>query len=155
MHQRSLAVLAAMVAVCSIPAAAGELRPEEAGRFVAGKLFSYACFDGTSGAGRISADGSVTGTIQIRGRGPTRFVALPSGTIRVKPAAICASVRGMPFEPCFKVVQTSSRSFRGSISGLGFAYCDFAHRNPRRELAAPMASPRLIQPAAMVTSAGK
>ena len=44
------------------PVMAGEMRPEEAKRFIANKLFSYTCFDGTSGAGRIHADGSVVGT---------------------------------------------------------------------------------------------
>jgi hypothetical protein len=31
----------------------------------------------------------------------------------------------MPFEPCFHIEKTDDRSFRGSLSGLGFAYCDF------------------------------
>jgi len=31
-------------------ATAGELRPDEAKAFIAGKVFSYTCFDGTSGA---------------------------------------------------------------------------------------------------------
>ena len=34
-----------------------------------GKLFSYTCFDGTVGMGRIFADGSVVGTIRLGGRG--------------------------------------------------------------------------------------
>jgi hypothetical protein len=32
------------------------------------------------------------------------------------------------------VQKLSYRSFRGSVSGLGFAYCDFYQRNPRTEL---------------------
>ncbi len=122
------------------PAMAGELRPEEAKKFVAGKYFSYSCFDGTSGAGRINADGSVVGTIQVRGSGQTRMVALPSGTIRVQPDSICASLRGMPFEPCFKVEQTDAKSFRGSLTALSFAYCDFTRRNPRLEVSGQRAS---------------
>lgn len=119
-----------------VPASAGEiLQPEQAKQFVAGKYFSYNCFEGTSGAGRIQADGSVAGTIRVRGKGPARFVALPAGTIRVKPNAICASVRGMPMEPCFNVEQIDANSFRGSVSGLGFAYCTFAKRNPRLQIA--------------------
>src|SRR5215470_16717149 len=116
------------------PALAGELKPEEAKRFIAGKYFSYNCFEGSSGAGRINADGSVTGTIQVRGSGPVHFVALPTGTIRVQPDSICASLRGLPFQPCFSVQQTDARSFRGALSGLGFAYCDFTRRNPRLEV---------------------
>ncbi len=90
---RSIVVVAGVVAAWSLavaPAVAGELKPEEAKKFIAGKYFSYTCFEGTSGAGRINADGSVVGTIQIRGTGPVRIVALPSGTIRVQPDSICA-----------------------------------------------------------------
>lgn len=112
---------------------AGQLHPQEAKRFVAGKLFSYTCFDGTSGIGRIHADGSVIGTIQTRGRA-ARFVAMPRGTIRVTSNSICASLRGSLIQPCFNVVQTSRSSFRGSVSGLGFAYCDFVRHNPRRNI---------------------
>jgi len=135
MFARSLLVVAALLA--TLPAHAGEMRPEDAKRFVAGKFFSYTCFEGSRGMGRIQADGSVAGTIQIRGSGTVRFATLPPGTIRVQPDSICASVRGIPFQPCFSVYQTDARSFRGSISGLGFAYCDFTRRNPRLEISTP------------------
>ncbi|MEZ5788122.1 MAG: hypothetical protein R3D62_16990 [Xanthobacteraceae bacterium] len=125
--------LATAGAVAATVAMAGQLRPDEARRFVAGKLFSYTCFDGTSGMGRIHADGSVIGTIQTRGHA-ARFVAMPRGTIRVTPSSICASLRGSLIQPCFNVVQTSSVSFRGSVSGLGFAYCDFVRHNPRQNI---------------------
>jgi hypothetical protein len=137
----------------AIPAQAGELRPEEAKRFVAGKLFAYTCFEGTKGLGRIFADGSVHGTIQIRGSGPVRLMSLPAGTVRVQPDSICASVRGMPFTPCFAVNQLDSRSFRGSVSGLGFAYCDFVRRNPRLDIAETSTpQPRAPDSATMRTS---
>jgi hypothetical protein len=129
---RCIIVVAGLVA--AVPAWAGELKPEEAKRFIAGKYFSYTCFEGTSGAGRINADGSVVGTIQVRGAGSARLIALPTGTIRVQPDSICASLRGMLFQPCFTIEQTDARSFRGSISGLGFAYCDFTRRNPKLEI---------------------
>src|SRR5215472_7582976 len=132
---RNIVVIASVVA--AMPAWAGELKPEEAKRFIAGKYFSYSCFDGTSGAGRINADGSVVGTIQVRGSGPVHSVALPTGTIRVQPDSICASLRGMPFQPCFSIQQTDPRSFRGSVLGLGFAYCDFTRRNPRLDVSVP------------------
>ena len=135
MLRRSILTLA--LVATALPAVAGELKPEEARHFIAGKHFSYTCFDGTTGAGRINADGSVAGTIQIRGSGTVRFATLPPGTIRVQPDSICASVRGIPFQPCFSVYQTDARSFRGSISGLGFAYCDFTRRNPRLEISTP------------------
>jgi hypothetical protein len=120
--------------VCAIPAKAGDMRADEARRFIAGKHFSYSCFDGTSGNGRIYADGSVAGYIQIGGSGPRRYVVLPAGTLRVSGGRYCASLRGVPFEPCFNLDRTSQVSFRGSISGLGFAYCDFNRRSARSEL---------------------
>jgi hypothetical protein len=140
---RSIVVIAGVMAAWSqalAPAAAGELKPEEAKHFIAGKYFSYNCFEGTAGAGRINADGSVVGTIQIRGSGPIRLIALPTGTIKVQPESICATLRGMPFEPCFKVEQTDAKSFRGSLSALSFAYCDFTRRNPRLEVSGQRAT---------------
>ena len=50
----------------------------EARSFVVGKLFTFNCFEGTKGAGRIHADGSVAGTIQFRGSGPVRWAQLPA-----------------------------------------------------------------------------
>ena len=55
---------------------------------------------------------------------------LPPGTLKVKGNAVCASVRGIPMEPCFNVDRTDPQSFRGSVSGLPFAYCDFVRRGP-------------------------
>lgn len=115
-------------------AAAEELGAEQARAFVVGKLFAYTCFEGTTGMGRIFPDGSVVGTIKIRGEGPQRFATLPSGTVRVDGAAVCAHLAGLPISPCFRVEKMSYRSFRGSIAGLGFAYCDFYQRNPRSQL---------------------
>ena len=106
-------------------ACAESLNPDAARRFVAGKLFAFDCFDGSRGAGRIYGDGSVFGTIQYRGDKLAHTVSLPAGTLRVRGEAVCASLRGMPFEPCFHIEKTDDRSFRGSLSGLGFAYCDF------------------------------
>src|SRR5919109_5121254 len=102
----------------STSALAEPLSPEAARRFVAGKLFAFSCFDGSRGAGRIYADGSVIGTIQFGGSGPARSVWLPAGTLRPKGDAGCASINGMSFEPCFRVDRTSDHSFRGSLSGF-------------------------------------
>jgi len=149
---RSMAVLCVAIATI-LPAAAGEMKPEEARHFVAGKLFSYTCFEGTTGMGRIFADGSAFGTIRIGGTGPVRYVSLPAGTIRVTPEGVCASVRGMLFEPCFNLEKTSEASFRGSIAGLSFAYCDFTRRNARLELTASNTlRPRPVQSSARTTS---
>jgi hypothetical protein len=115
-------------------ATAEELSPEQARAFVVGKLFSYTCFEGTVGQGRIFPDGSVVGTIRIRGTGEPRFAALPAGTIRVDSGAMCAHLSGLFFTPCFRVQKIDYRSFRGSLSGMSFAYCDFYQRNPRSQL---------------------
>jgi|SRR5882672_619757 len=115
-------------------AAAAEMKPEEAKRFIAGKLFSYTCFDGTRGAGRIQSDGSVVGTMQVN-TGRVKFVAFPAGTIKLSSDSICAALPHAIFQPCFNVVQTSPNSFRGSLKALGFAYCDFVRHNPRMDLA--------------------
>jgi hypothetical protein len=128
--------------LAAVSARAEVLSPEAARRFVAGKLFAFNCFDGSRGAGRIYGDGSVIGTIQFRGAGPVRAVWLPAGTLRDRGGAVCASLQGMPFEPCFRVEKIDERSFRGSW--MGFAYCDFARRmnvagmSPRRPSHAPL-----------------
>jgi hypothetical protein len=124
-----VAGLTAVGAFASGPGVAEPLNVEAARHFIAGKVFAFNCFDGTRGAGRIYDDGSVAGNIQLRGNGTARYVVLPPGTLKVKGQAYCASVRGLPIEPCFKVDQTDPHSFRGSISGLSFAYCDFTRGN--------------------------
>ena len=119
--------IAALLA--AVPALAEPMGAEAARRFVAGKLFGFNCFDGSRGAGRIFGDGSVIGTIQFRGSGPARSIWLPAGTLYVKNDAICASLKGMLFEPCFTLNRTSDQSFRGAVSGFGMiAYCDFTRR---------------------------
>src|SRR5262245_50681864 len=91
-----------MIARCAIaivillalgPAAAESLNADADQRFVVGKLFAFNCFDGSRGAGRIYDDGSVVGTIQFQGVGPFESVWLPSGTLKVKGEAVCASLR--------------------------------------------------------------
>jgi hypothetical protein len=128
---------------------AQELAPDQARAFVVGKLFAYTCFDGTTGVGRIFSDGSVVGTIRIGGRGEMRFATLPAGTIKVSGTAMCAHLNGLPIEPCFKVQKTDYRSFRGSVSGLGFAYCDFRQPNARAQLAS--GAPMPTQPTPIAT----
>jgi hypothetical protein len=115
-------------------ALAEELAPDQARSFVVGKLFAYTCFDGTAGMGRVFSDGSVVGTIKAGGRGEVRFAALPAGTIRVDGGSMCAHLSGLPLQPCFKVEKIDYRSFRGSISGLSFAYCNFYQHNPRAQI---------------------
>ncbi|HZL39373.1 MAG TPA: hypothetical protein VFC45_03740 [Pseudolabrys sp.] len=120
--------------LAAVPAMAGEMSAEEARHFVTGKLFSYTCFEGTRGQGRVNANGSVVGSIQIGGQGPMRYALLPPGTLQVKGQSVCASLRGLPIEPCFNLERTSEVSFRGSISGLGFASCEFTRNQGRAHM---------------------
>ena len=138
MFLRAVVVCACVFGAAS--AVAEELAPEQARAFVVGKLFNYTCFDGTAGMGRIFSDGSVVGTIRPGGQGPLRFAALPGGTIKLSNTAMCAHLSGLPIEPFFRVQKLDYRSFRGSVSGLSFAYCDFTQHNPRTQLtgAAPL-----------------
>jgi hypothetical protein len=130
-------VLGAVTAVVTIvPALAGMLNADEARRFVNGKVFAFTCFDGTRGAGRILDDLGAAGSIQFSGSGPIRNVRLPGNTLQIRGQAVCASIKGLPFEPCFNIDKRDERSFRGSVSGMGFAYCDFRHQNASQMLMA-------------------
>jgi hypothetical protein len=117
--------------LAALPAVAGEMNADEARRFVIGKMFNYTCFEGTRGVGRVNPDGSVAGSVQFQGAGPVRYAHLPANTLQVKGESVCASLRGLLFEPCFNLQRTSDRSFRGSVAGLGFAYCEFTRNNGR------------------------
>jgi hypothetical protein len=111
--------------LASCPAFAESLTADAARRFVVGKLFAFNCFDGSRGSGRVYGDGSVMGTIQFQGLGPVEWVWLPAGTLKVKGETVCASLNRLPIEPCFNLNWTDDQSFRGSIWGLDFAYCEF------------------------------
>jgi hypothetical protein len=137
-----VAVIAGTCVLGAIAAKAEELGPEQARAFVVGKLFSYTCFDGTAGMGRIFADGSVVGTIRPGGRGEMRFANLPPGTLRIEGSSMCAHLSGMIMQPCFRVERIDYRRFRGSIAGLGFAYCDFYQHNARAEMMSRGPEPR-------------
>ncbi len=130
-------VLGVVVASAAMaPAVAGQMNAEEARRFVIGKLFSFTCFDGTRGAGRILEDLGAAGSVQFSGGGPIRHVRLPGNTLQIRGQAVCASLRGIPFEPCFNLEKQDERSFRGSVSGMSFAYCDFHHQGGTQMLMA-------------------
>ncbi|HVI15715.1 MAG TPA: hypothetical protein VM822_22950 [Pseudolabrys sp.] len=120
---RSFALTVGLLA--ALPAMAGEMGADETRRFVIGKMFSYTCFEGTRGQGRVNPDGSVTGTVQFQGSGPVRYAYLPANTLQVRGESVCATLRGMLFQPCFNLERTGDNTFRGAISGFGFAYCEF------------------------------
>ncbi|MGA7016580.1 MAG: hypothetical protein WBZ25_06190 [Pseudolabrys sp.] len=119
---RVVVVLAGLAS--TFPVMAGEMTAREARQFVVEKLFSYTCFDGTRGMARVHADRSVDGSIQVRG-GLPRYGRMPLGTLRVGGDRVCAYLRGSMMQPCFYLERTNDNSFRGSIAGLSFAYCDF------------------------------
>jgi hypothetical protein len=122
-------LIAWFVLLAAGPALGQEMNAEQARRFVSGKLFAFSCIDGSRGAGRVYADGSVIGNIQSNAAGPVQPVWLPPGTVRIKGQTVCAWLKGLSFEPCFTLTRTSNRSFRGSVNGLAMiAYCDFAQQ---------------------------
>ena len=130
-------VLGAVAAGAVIaPALAGQMNADEARRFVAGKVFVFTCFDGTRGAGRVLDDMGAAGAVQFSGTGPIRHLRLPGNTLQVRGQAVCASIKGIPFEPCFNLDKKDEVSFRGSVSGMGFAYCDFRHQGAAQMLMA-------------------
>jgi hypothetical protein len=142
-------VLGAVTAGAVIaPALAGQLmNADEARRFVAGKVFAFTCFDGTRGAGRVLDDMGAAGAVQFSGAGPIRHLRLPGNTLQVRGQAVCASIKGIPFEPCFNLDKQDERSFRGSVSGMSFAYCDFHHQGAVQMLMArAVARPRSLHP---------
>jgi hypothetical protein len=124
------------VVAAATPSFAETLAADAARRFVANRQFSFTCFEGSVGSGRIGADGSVAGVIRIRGEAPTRFIHLPAGTLFAKGETVCSYVKGALFNPCFNLEKTGANTFRGAVSGFGFAYCDFVRRNGSQELLA-------------------
>src|ERR1700716_13872 len=137
------------------PALAGEMmNADEARKFVAGKVFAFTCFDGTRGAGRVLDDMGAVGAVQFAGSGPIRHLRLPGNTLQVRGQAVCASIKGVPFEPCFNLDKKDERNFRGSVSGMGFAYCDFRHQGAAQMLMArAVGRPRSLHPPVQARSA--
>jgi hypothetical protein len=108
-------------------------------------VFAFTCFDGTRGAGRILDDLGASGAVQFSGSGPVRHLRLPGNTLQIRGQNVCASIKGIPFEPCFNLEKKDDRSFRGSVSGMGFAYCDFHHQGGNQMLMArAVARPRSL-----------
>ncbi len=128
------------------PAMAGMMNADEARRFVAGKVFTFTCFDGTRGAGRILDDMGAAGSVQFSGSGAIHHLRLPGNTLQIRGQAVCASIKGIPFEPCFNLDKKDEVSFRGSVSGMGFAYCDFHHQGGAAQMlmARAVARPRSL-----------
>ena len=136
------------------PALAGQMNADEARRFVSGKVFAFTCFDGTRGSGRILDDMGAAGAVQFSGATRVRHMRLPGNTLQVRGQAVCASIKGVPFEPCFNLEKKDDRSFRGSVSGMGFAYCDFRHQGAAQMLMArAVARPRSLHAPANARSA--
>lgn len=142
------AICLAAPAFTAVPAMAEPMDVATAQRFVYGRTFSYSCYEGTAGAGRIMADGSVAGTIQMRGRGKERHVTLPPGTILVKGDRVCARVKGLAFQPCFELDKLSEKAFRGNLAGADRMWCEFNRGNGRTRVAERTA-PRRTAPAAV------
>ncbi|GGF88867.1 hypothetical protein GCM10007301_56030 [Azorhizobium oxalatiphilum] len=123
---RSILLAAAAFTLAGVGAASAQtLSPEQAKAFVVGRSFAFTCFEGTRGAGRIFADGSVAGTLTMRSQGIARYVRLPPNTVRVREENVCGYIEGMTFEPCFTVIKTSPTTFRGTLAGVDTMWCEF------------------------------
>ncbi|HEX7789324.1 MAG TPA: hypothetical protein VF467_02215 [Afipia sp.] len=145
---------AALACSAAAPVFAETLNADDARKFVANKMFAFTCFDGTKGVGKITDDGATAGAVQFSGSGPSRHMRLPSNTLQVRGQQICASIKGIPFEPCFNLNKVDNVSFRGSVSGMGFAYCDFRkHGNARVFLARSISRPRSLRAPGVTQSA--
>jgi hypothetical protein len=60
----------------------------------------------------------------------------------VRSNAVCASLKGLPFEPCFNLTKNDEASFRGAVSGMGFAYCEFRRHGNSMIMARAHIKPR-------------
>ena len=98
--------------------------PEVAQQFVTGKLFAFNCVDGTRGLGQIYTDGSAMATIQVSGSGPARTLGFPPGTLKVKGEAVCATLKGLSFEPCFNLEPDR----RAELSRIVYRASRYSHR---------------------------
>ncbi len=56
--------------------------------------------------GRILDDMGAAGAMQFSGSGPIRHVRLPGNTLQIRGQSVCASLKGIPFEPCFNLDKT-------------------------------------------------
>ncbi|KAA5597235.1 hypothetical protein [Blastochloris sulfoviridis] len=129
--------IAAALVIAATPALAENLNAQQARKFVVGRHFAFVCFDGTAGQGKVLGDGSVSGRIRLQGSAPERSVTLPRDTLRVRGDAVCAAVKGLAFEPCFDVIKTSARTFRGTLAGVPGMWCDFTRGGRPGFAAAP------------------
>jgi hypothetical protein len=126
---RAAVVLGSLLAVT--PVLAEPMNADAARRFVAGKLFSFTCFEGSSGTGRIFNDGSVAGVVRMRV--PARCVSCACRPERFTPRATrSARVKGAFSIPA-STSKTSERSF---AARLGLRLCllrfhPWAARNDR------------------------
>jgi hypothetical protein len=116
----------AIVSLLAFSPVAEDLGGEAARQFIVGKLFAFTCTDGTRGAARIYDDGSVIGSVQFNSSEQPRPIWLPSETLKFSGEKVCGSLNQK--ELCFSLTKTGEQSFRASITGLDFAYCDFAER---------------------------
>lgn len=129
-------ILVTAFLVVSAPALAQEMMTADMAReFVIGRFFTYRCFDGTYGSGRIDGDGSAAGTIRVTGQGASHYLRLPTNTLYVLGNQVCARLKGLPFEPCFNLAKTGPDSFRGSLSNMNFMYCTFERKGGASQLA--------------------
>ena len=126
---RGFALTVGLLAV--LPAAAGEMNADEARRFVIGKMFSYTCFEGTRGQGRVNSDGSVAGSVQFQGAGPALRPSAGEHAVRSKARPYAPAAR-TDLPACFnleRVSDTQLPAARSRVSGFALLRI-YAQRRP-------------------------
>ena len=124
------------------------MNADEARRFVAGKVFAFACFDGTRGAGRIFEDGGAAGAVQFSA--PVRCATCAFPAIRSRSAA---SPSALDQGTSVRAVLQPRQARRAQLPriGLGHGFRVLRFPSSRRRADAASASSR---PAAFAASAG-
>jgi hypothetical protein len=98
MIARYAIVIVALLASGS--AFAESLDAEAALRFVVDKLFAFTCFDGSRGTGRFYGDGSVIGTVQLRGAAYANWLAtssVPKLFVKAEPGLLVGGGANLDF----------------------------------------------------------
>jgi len=106
---KTVCALFTVAGLSAAPAVAGSMGADEARRFVVENLFSFTCFEGTSGEGRVHADGSVEGAIRLGGSGPTPSARNPAGSGRVHLRRDISPAKGPEMERTSWLLQASPR----------------------------------------------
>ena len=86
-----------------------------------------------AGCSRTAAS---SGAVQFSGSGPVRHISCRAIRSRCAVRPFAHQSRASRSSHASTSTRVSDRSFRGSVSGMGFAYCDFNHQGGKQMLLA-------------------